>query len=50
MWSLGVIVIGHIPAFQRPENAGEADFEWTDKYGLALRIKGCFGVGTTSFA
>ncbi|KAF8525701.1 cytochrome P450 [Gautieria morchelliformis] len=36
-------LVGNIPSFQRPENAGEADFEWSGKFGLAFRTKGCFG-------
>ncbi|KAF8520692.1 cytochrome P450 [Gautieria morchelliformis] len=36
-------LLGNVPSFQRAENAGEADFEWSEKYGLAFRTKGCFG-------
>jgi hypothetical protein len=42
--------IGNVPSFQRPENAGEADFEWSDMFGLAFRTKGCFGVSLGTLA
>ncbi|KAF8578884.1 PAH-inducible cytochrome P450 monooxygenase PC-PAH 4 [Ramaria rubella] len=35
--------VGNLPSFERTQSAGEADFEWSQKYGLAFRTKGCFG-------
>ncbi|GJJ09369.1 hypothetical protein Clacol_003591 [Clathrus columnatus] len=36
-------LVGNIPEFQRPREAGDADFQWSKKFGLAFRTKGCFG-------
>jgi hypothetical protein len=35
---------GNLPDLFRPENAAEAEFSWTEKYGSAIRIKGAWGV------
>jgi hypothetical protein len=39
--------LGNVPSFLRPEIAAEADFRWTDEFGLAFRTKSCFGVSTS---
>jgi hypothetical protein len=35
---------GNLPDILRPENIGDAEFEWTRTFGNSMRIKGAFGV------
>jgi hypothetical protein len=35
---------GNLPEILRPDNVAEAEFEWVNKYGTAVRIKGAYGV------
>lgn len=39
-----IILSGNLPDIFRPREVGDADFEWTNRFGNALRIKGSFGV------
>ncbi|KAF8507409.1 PAH-inducible cytochrome P450 monooxygenase PC-PAH 1 [Gautieria morchelliformis] len=40
----GPWLVGNLPELLRPDNAAEAEFAWTKKYGTAMKIKGAFGV------
>jgi hypothetical protein len=37
---------GNLPQLVRPENVGDADFEWVKAFGTSVRIKSPFGVST----
>lgn len=37
-------IAGNLPEIVRPQNVGDADFAWTERFGTVMKIKGAFGV------
>ncbi|KAF8576236.1 cytochrome P450 [Ramaria rubella] len=40
----GSWIVGNLPELLRPDHAGTAEFQWTDKYGSSMRVKGALGL------